>query len=180
MTSEALVLLAEAGLDAMNVDIKGDAPATWKYAKGIRVDNVWARCRQGKSLGLHIEITVLVIPGVNDSDACLEGIAHRIVDELGPETPWHISAYYPAYRFDAPPTPVSTLERAWSIGRAAGLEYVYLGNVPGHRCDNTYCPKCEALLVEREGFDLTRYDIAGGCCPRCGETIAGEGWGWAE
>jgi pyruvate formate lyase activating enzyme len=180
MTAEALVLLAEAGLDAMNVDIKGDAPATWKYAKGIHVDRVWARCRQAKELGLHLEITVLVIPGVNDSDGCLEDIARRMVDELGPETPWHVSGYYPAYRFDAPPTPVSTLERAWSIGREAGLAYVYLGNVPGHRYDNTYCPSCDALLIERLGFDLTRYDLAGGRCPRCGEAIAGAGWDWDE
>jgi pyruvate formate lyase activating enzyme len=179
MTAKALALLAEAGLDAMNVDIKGDAGATWKYGKGIHVDRIWDRCRQAIELGLHLEMTTLVIPGVNDSDACLEIVSRRIADELGPETPWHVSAYYPAYRFDAPPTPVSTLERAWCIGREAGLDYVYLGNVPGHRYENTYCPKCDALLIERSGLALMRCSLAERSCPRCGETIAGTGWDWA-
>ncbi|HEY64329.1 MAG TPA: AmmeMemoRadiSam system radical SAM enzyme [Caldilineae bacterium] len=180
MTAEALELLAEAGLDAMNVDIKGDAAAVWRYGKGIDVEKVWARCRQARELGIHLEITTLVIPGVNDDDECLMGIARRIAAELGPEVPWHVSGYYPAYHFRAPPTPVATLERAWAIGRDAGLQYVYVGNVPGHPYDNTYCPQCGELLVERRGFDLVRYAVTDGQCSRCGEVIAGVGWNWAR
>ena len=180
MTAEALELLAEAGLGAMNVDIKGDAAAVWKYGRGADVEKVWARCRQARELALHLEITTLVIPGVNDSDDVLRGIAQRIVAELGPETPWHVSGYYPAYRFKAPPTPVATLERAWAIGREAGLQYVYIGNVPGHPYDNTYCPACGELLIARYGFALMRYAVSAGRCPRCGQAIPGVGWDWAR
>lgn len=180
MTAEALDLLAEAGLDAVNVDIKGDAKAVRKYARGVDVEKVWARCQQARALGLHLEITTLVIPGVNDDDECLADIARRVAEELGPETPWHVSGYYPAYRFRAPPTPVTTLERAWAIGRDTGLKYVYIGNVPGHPYDNTYCPECGTLLVARYGFDLGHYAVADGRCPRCGQRIPGVGWGWAR
>jgi pyruvate formate lyase activating enzyme len=176
MTPEALDLLAEAGLDAMNVDVKGGEAAVRKYARGVRADRIWARCRQARQLGLHLEITSLVVPGVNDDETSLAETARRIVEELGPQTPWHLSAYFPSYRFDAPPTPMATLEGAFELGRRAGLEFVYLGNVPGHPHDNTYCPACGALLVERWGFELVRYALATGRCPRCGRTIAGVGW----
>jgi pyruvate formate lyase activating enzyme len=178
MSDKALALLAKAGLDAMNVDIKGGAAAVRKYCKGVDVERVWARCVQTRALGLHLEITTLVIPGVNDDDECLTDIAHRIGDTLGKETPWHVSGYLPAYRFKAPPTPLATLERAWSIGKEAGLQYVYVGNVPGHPHDNTYCPHCDALLVERLGFSLFQNVVANGLCPHCGHPIAGIGWGW--
>ncbi len=173
MTPEALAMLIEAGLDAMNVDIKGDAAAVAQYCKGIDVEKVWAACRLAHSHGVHIEITTLVIPGVNDSDAALRGIAERIVSELSPAVPWHVSGYRPAYRFAAPSTPVATLERAWQIGRAAGLEFVYTGNVPGHRLDNTYCPGCGALLIQRFGFDVRRNAVRRGRCSQCGRQIPG-------
>ncbi|MFQ6016431.1 MAG: AmmeMemoRadiSam system radical SAM enzyme [Anaerolineae bacterium] len=180
MTPQALELLIEAGLDAMNVDIKGDAQRVKKFCKGVDVERVWRNCRAAREAGVHLEITTLVIPGVNDSPECLQGIAARIKEELGPETPWHVSGYYPAYRFTAPPTPLSTLEQAWAIGREASLDYVYLGNVLGHRCENTYCPDCARLLIQRYGLRLTRYALADGACPECGRTIAGLGWDWSR
>lgn len=176
MTPEALELLVEAGLDAMNVDIKGDAEAVRKYCKGIDVEKVWSICRLGASLGVHIEITTLVIPGVNDSERVLRQIAERIAVELGPQIPWHLSAYFPAYRFEAPPTPIQTLERAWVIGKQAGLQFVYLGNVPGHRYENTSCPQCGRLLIERRGFEVLLNVVQSGRCPSCGQVIAGV-WG---
>ena len=142
MTSEVLSLLMEAGLDAMNVDVKGDAAAVKRYCKGIDADRVWAACRLARSHSVHVEITTLVIPGVNDNEAILRGIAQRIMTDLGANVPWHVSAYRPAYQFTAPPTPVRTLERAWQVGKDVGLECVYTGNVPGHHYDNTYCPAC--------------------------------------
>jgi pyruvate formate lyase activating enzyme len=180
MTSEALALLVEAGLDAMNVDVKGGAQAVRRYCKGIDVDKVWRNCRLARELGLHLEITTLVIPGVNDRDEVLRSIGERIVAELGAEVPWHVSGYYPAYRFTAPPTPVSTLERAWHIGKEAGLAFVYLGNVLGHRLENTYCPDCGALLVERRGLYVTTYRLDDGCCPRCGCEVPGVWTGISE
>jgi pyruvate formate lyase activating enzyme len=173
MTPEALRLLAEAGLDAMNVDVKGDAEAVRRYCKGIDVEKVWRNCRLARELGVHQEITTLVIPGVNDRDEVLQGIAERIVSELGPDVPWHLSGYYPAYRFTTPPTPVSILERAWHIGKEARLAFVYVGNVLGHRLENTYCPDCGALLIERWGFGVVTCQLDGGRCPQCDREVPG-------
>lgn len=173
MTPEALSLLIDAGLDAMNVDVKGDAAAVKKYCKGIDVDKVWAICKIARSHGVHVEITTLVIPTVNDTPTTLHEIAERIANDLGPDVPWHVSAYYPAYQFAAPPTPLRTLERAWHIGKEAGLEFIYVGNVPGHRYDNTYCPACGTLLIERFGFDIVRNIIGHGKCPQCQRRITG-------
>jgi pyruvate formate lyase activating enzyme len=173
MTPEALTLLIDAGLDAMNVDMKGDAVAVKKFCKGIDVDNVWATCRLGRSRGVHVEITTLVIPTVNSAETSLRSIAQRIVSDVGPEVPWHVSAYYPAYRFDTPPTPREMLERAWRIGKEAGLQFVYVGNMPGHRFDNTYCPGCGTLLIRRRGYDIVANLVRGGRCPYCGHFVAG-------
>ncbi|MBC8446346.1 MAG: AmmeMemoRadiSam system radical SAM enzyme [Chloroflexi bacterium] len=175
MTARALALLVEAGLDAANVDVKGDGGGVRHYC-GADVEAVWRNCRLAKAAGVWLEITTLVIPGVNDDEASLRGIAARIVEELGAETPWHVSGYYPAYRFTAPPTPVRTLEQARAIGQAAGLDYVYVGNVLGHPGENTTCPQCGRLLVERFGLRVRRCDIVGGRCPDCGRRIAGVGW----
>lgn len=173
MTPEALALLVEAGLDAMNVDVKGDAAAVRKYCKGVDVEKVWTACRLAQMQGVHVEITTLVIPKVNDTDGILRGIAERIMSELGPEVPWHLSAYFPAYRFTAPPTPVWTLERAWGIARETGLEFFYIGNMPGHRYDNTYCPRCGHLLIRRLGFEVLLNTVRNGRCPKCNRAIAG-------
>lgn len=176
MTPEALALLVEAGLDAMNVDMKGDSTSVRKYCRGVNVEKVWAACKLACTRGVHIEITTLVIPAVNNTDAVLHGIAERIVSELGPEVPWHLSAYFPAYRFSAPPTPVRTLAQAWSLAKEAGLKFVYIGNVPGHRLNNTYCPECGRLLIQRLGFDVLQNAIHNGRCPTCSRKIAGV-WG---
>ncbi len=175
MTPEALQLLVEAGLDAMNVDIKGDAEVVRRYC-GTDVEKVWRNCQLALQTGVWLEITTLVIPEVNDADSVLRKIAERITGDLGPDIPWHVSGYYPAYRFTAPPTPVRTLERAWRIGRTAGLRFVYLGNVLGHRLENTHCPGCGALLVGRRGLGLTCYRLERGRCPDCGRAIPGK-WG---
>jgi pyruvate formate lyase activating enzyme len=183
MTPEALELLIDAGLDAMNVDIKGDAAGMRHYCKGIDVEKVWDSCKLAHQRGVHIEITTLVIPTVNDSEQILRNIAEHIVSELGPEVPWHVSAYFPAYRFSALPTPVRTLERAWQIGRDTGLEFVYAGNLPGHPYDNTYCPECNTMLIQRLGFDVLVNHIYTGQCPKCGREIAGvwkEGRSWTS
>lgn len=176
MTPEALRLLVEAGLDGMNVDLKGRADAVRRHCKGIEVEKVWNTCRLAREIGLHMELTTLVIPGVNDDDPSLQEIAGRISSELGADVPWHITAYFPAYRFHAPPTSVETMERARAIGRGAGLRFVYLGNVPGHPSGNTVCPDCGALLIERWGLSVIRNRLRNGCCSACGRGIAGM-WG---
>ena len=176
MTPEALWLLIEAGLQAMNVDVKGDAASVKRFCKMVEVDKVWAACKLARSRGVHVEITTLVIPTVNDSDLVLHGIAERIMTELGREAPWHVTGYCPAYQFTAPPTPMRTLERAWQIGKEAGLEFVYVGNVAGHPYDNTYCPTCGKVLIRRLGLDVVEYRLDAGRCPDCGQPVAGV-WG---
>jgi pyruvate formate lyase activating enzyme len=176
MTPEALSLLVNAGLDAMNVDVKGDATAVRKYCKGVEMEKVWTACRLARSQGVHVEITTLVIPTVNDTDTVLLGIAKRIMSELGPQVPWHLSAYFPAYRFTAPRTPVRTLERAWGIAKETGLEFVYVGNLPEHRLNNTYCPGCGTLLIRRIGFNVLQNAMRNGGCPTCSRGLAGV-WG---
>jgi len=170
MTLEALRMLRDAGLDAINLDVKGDAEAVRKYC-GADVEVVWRNVREAKKLGLHIEVVNLVIPGVNDREDQLRELARRHLKEAGKETPLHFTAYYPAYKFHAPPTPVSTLERAHDIAVSEGVEYVYMGNVPGHRYENTYCPGCGGLLIERFGLELVGANLKGNRCPDCGREI---------
>jgi len=171
MTTEALDLLIAAGLDAMNVDVKGDAAAVRKHCKGVEIEKVWRNCRRARQQAVHLEITTLVIPSVNHTEGVLRGIARRIHDELGPQTPWHLSGYHPAYRFHAPPTPLSALESGWQIGKEEGLDFVYPGNVQGHRLENTYCPGCGELLVERQGLPVLQNRLSDSSCPACGLSI---------
>ncbi len=176
MSLEALRLLREGGLDAANIDVKGDGGVVRRFC-GADVEKVWRNSVEAKRLGIWVEITTLVIPGLNDSEECLRGIARRIVKDLGDETPWHVTQYYPAYRavevgLYNGRTPVQTLERTWKIGKEEGLKYVYVGNVPGHRYENTYCPRCGELLIKRFGFEVIKCRITPQKkCPKCGEEI---------
>ncbi|MHA1594768.1 MAG: radical SAM protein [Candidatus Baldrarchaeia archaeon] len=168
MTEEALKLLHEAGLDAMNVDIKGCSDAVKKFCKAD-VEVVWRNCRLAKEMGIHVEVTTLIIPGVNNDLECLRTIAQRIVRELGEDTPWHVTRYYPAYKYNEPPPLVSFLESVRNMGMEEGLKYVYLGNVPGHPYENTYCPECGELLIKRYVFDIVEYKLTDeNKCPKCG------------
>jgi pyruvate formate lyase activating enzyme len=170
MTLEALRMLHEAGLDAINIDVKGDAEAVKKYC-GADVELIWRNVREAKRMGMHVEVVNLIIPGVNDSEEQLRALARRHLQEAGAETPLHFTAYYPAYQFTAPPTPVRTLERAREIALSEGVQFVYLGNVPGHPGENTYCPDCNQLLIKRFGFEVLEFNLKGDACPRCGRRI---------
>ncbi len=170
VTLEVLRMLYDAGLDALCIDVKGDAGAVHKYC-GLDVKVVWRNVREAKKLGMHVEVVNLVIPGVNDREAQLRGLVKRHLREAGKETPLHFTAYYPAYKFDAPPTPVTTLERAHDIAVSEGIEFVYIGNVPGHRFENTYCSGCGELLIERSGLELVKVNLKDKKCPNCGREI---------
>lgn len=170
MTEEAVELLVAAGLDGANVDWKGGPEAVRQFC-GADLEVVTRNSRLLKENGVHVEITTLVIPNVNDGEEDLRYLAQRIVQELGPATPWHVTRYFPAYKFAAPATPVSTLERAQRIGEEAGLRFVYIGNVPGHPGQHTYCPACRVLLLEREGVSLVASYLQGNVCPRCREVL---------
>lgn len=120
------------------------------------------------------EVVTNIIPGINDDKATLEGIAHWLATDLGPDVPWHVTRFHPAFIFqDRLATPLHTLLQAQAIGRAKGLKYCYLGNVPGHELENTYCPNCQALLIRRNIFEVVENRLQAGCCPKCRSPIPG-------
>lgn len=172
MTAEALRLLAEAGMDALKVDVKGGDEVVKKFC-GAYPEPVWRNIGLAKSLGLHVEVVLLLIPNVNSNIDEVRQIARRVREVAGEDTPLHITRFYPAYKLmHVPLTPIPILERAIHAAREEGLNYVYIGNVPGHRYENTWCPKCETLLIERYGLAVTRYKLTKDkVCPTCGLSI---------
>jgi pyruvate formate lyase activating enzyme len=172
MTLEALRLLREFGLDGLKIDLKGDAETYRRYCGGADVEKVWRNVREAKRLGLHVEVVNLVVTGVNDDEDCLKWVIQRHLKEAGVGTPLHFTRYYPAYRFDNPPTKVETLERAYEMARREGVLYPYLGNVPGHGYEDTYCPNCREKLVRRLGYTVLTYKVTSEKrCQKCGESI---------
>ena len=126
-----------------------------------------------KELGVWLEVTTLVIPGLNDSDRELSDIA-AFLASIDESIPWHVSGFYPAYQMmDLVPTPVSTLKRARRIGIESGLKYVYAGNRPGSGDEDTICPACNCRVIKRHGFRVEGMLLEAGNCPECGESIPG-------
>jgi len=172
MTLEALRLLKDSGMDGLKIDLKGDAETYRKYCGGADVEKVWRNIREAKRSGLHVEVVNLIVTGVNDDEECLRWVIERHLKEAGAETPLHFTRYCPAYKFHNPPTKVETLERAYEMAREAGVIYPYLGNVQGHRYENTYCPNCGQKLIQRLGYTIVEYEVTSDKkCPKCGQTI---------
>lgn len=175
ISKEALATIAPV-LDGANIDLKGFSEGFYRDIVHARLSEVLDSIIEYRKQGIWIELTTLIIPGLNDSDAELQGIASFIVTNLGVDTPWHVTGFHPVYRLTYyPPTPVATLRRAREIGLAAGLRYVYEGNIPGEGGENTCCPACSTLLIRRHGFAIGTNRIHNGTCPDCGATIAGVG-----
>jgi len=166
-------------LDAANVDLKclGDPDAD--RLLGVRSDRVAGTIRALVDGGVHVEVTTLIVPGFNDGPGHLERIA-AFVASLGDRGIWHVSRYHPTWQWDAPATPTATLERAVAAARAAGVPYVYVGNARlagNDGGENTRCPGCGAVLIERRGFSVRASRVTpAGRCPGCGATIPGV-WG---
>jgi pyruvate formate lyase activating enzyme len=175
ISREALAEIAPY-LDAANIDLKGFSEEFYQNVVHARLSEVLDSIIEYRKLGVWLELTTLIIPGLNDSDAELAGLAQFIAGNLGTDTPWHVSQFYPTYMMtDRPRTPSASLRRARDIGRAAGLHYVYEGNIPGEGGENTCCPSCSAVLIERYGYVITTNRIQSGACPECGVVIAGRG-----
>lgn len=172
MTPEMLELIAPR-LDAANVDLKAFRDDFYRKECGARLEPVLDSLRKMKDLGIWVEVTTLLIPGLNDEVEELGELAAFIVS-LGAETPWHVSRFHPQYRMtERPPTPASAIHRAAEIGRSAGLKYVYCGNLPGDAGENTFCAGCSRLLIGRSGFSVERLELKGSACPDCGTPLDG-------
>lgn len=175
ISQEALAMIAPY-LDAANIDLKGFSEEFYRDIIHARLAEVLDSIIEYRKQGIWIELTTLIIPGLNDAEAELQELATWIVTNLGVDTPWHVSQFYPTYKLlDRPRTPVATLRQTREIGRAAGLHYVYEGNVPGEGGENTNCPSCAAVLIERYGYEIRNNRIRNGTCPDCGMTIVGIG-----
>jgi pyruvate formate lyase activating enzyme len=177
--TEAMLTMFAPYLDAANVDLKAFRNATYKRYVGARLQPVLDSMKTMKRLGIWLEVTTLVIPGLNDDPTEIRDAATFIAQELGPETPWHISRFYPAYKMlDRASTPIETLKDAKEIGLSEGLKFVYVGNAPRAGDEDTYCPQCGRVLIRRHGFGVLANHVRDGRCPDCGAPFAGIGMDW--
>jgi pyruvate formate lyase activating enzyme len=162
-------------LDVYRVDVKGFSDTTYRRIGHIQgFQKILEITEKAKECGMHVEVVTNIIPGLNDDKSELKDIASWIKRQLGPDTPWHVTRFYPACKLaHVRTTPVSDLEKAWRIGKEEGLWYVYVGNVPGHQRENTYCHICGRLLIKRCLLEILENRIQGGRCPECRHVIPG-------
>ncbi len=175
ITPEAMNLLGPY-LDAYRVDLKGFSSHTYKRIANIsNFEGILKIIKMAKyKWNMHIEIITNLTPGYNDNEEELHAMARWIADQMGTETPWHITRFFPHFKLShCDYTSIPALEQARQIGMDKGLKYVYLGNVPGHLAENTYCPQCGKLLIERRNYQILKYNLKGNKCKFCNQTIAG-------
>lgn len=175
LTAQAIEMI-HPYLDAANVDLKSFSDDFYRQQCKARLQPVLESLRLMKAKGIFVEVTTLLIPGLNDHPDELKALAEFIVNDLGTETPWHISRFHPTYRLtDRSATPTHTLIQARNIGRSAGLKYVYLGNVPGDESESTFCYQCGKKVIERWGYQVQKTHLDNGSCSYCGTLIHGIG-----
>jgi pyruvate formate lyase activating enzyme len=161
-------------MDAANIDLKGFSNDYYARMCEATLEPVLNSLKILKQEGVHLEITNLVLPGYNDDPDTITKMCLWIKENLGPDTPLHFSRFFPMYKLiNLSPTPVEALEKARKIALGCGLRYVYIGNVAGGAAENTYCPKCKELLIERKGYFVLQNNIKDGKCKFCDEKIAG-------
>jgi pyruvate formate lyase activating enzyme len=161
-------------LDAIKIDLKGYSDQFYGSVCGSELRPVLRSIKQVARSRTHLEIVNLVVPTLNDSDKMILELINWILGEVGPDVPVHFTRFHPAYRLlNLPPTPVATLARARETALSRGLHYPYVGNVPGHPGNHTYCPHCKKIVIERRGFFIVQMNMKGGRCKFCGQRIAG-------
>jgi pyruvate formate lyase activating enzyme len=161
-------------LDAIKIDLKGFDHAFYRDVCQAELDPVLRSLRQIARAGPHLELVNLVVPTLNDRPAMLADLCRWVADELGPDVPVHFTRFHPDYQLrNLAPTPIATLEAAREAALKAGLRYPYVGNVPGHPGNHTYCPGCGRRVIERQGFQVTLLALRDGRCAACGAAIAG-------
>jgi pyruvate formate lyase activating enzyme len=178
MTKEAVQTIAPV-LDAATVDFKGGADPEFyrKFSAVPSVEPIFESLKEMKRHDIHLEITNLIVPKTGDSIERIRELAVWIRNNLGKDTPFHLLRFHPDYKLtDIQSTPIATLEEACKFSSEAGLNYVYIGNVPGHHYENTYCPNCRELVVKRYSFEIVRWNLTKDMrCPKCGYNIAIKG-----
>ncbi len=171
MSEEALSIIGPL-LDAANIDLKGMSERFYRELCDARLEPVLENIKGMHDMGIHIEVTNLLIPGYNDSDDDIEALVNFMVSEVAADVPLHFTRFFPHYRMqDIPPTETSTLMRAREMALEAGMKYVYVGNLPGTDAENTYCPSCGELLIKRDGYMVDASRLRSGKCPECGMKI---------
>lgn len=160
--------------DAANIDLKAISDQFYRDICGAELQPVLNALVIAKECGVMVEVTNLVIPGLNDSDDDLQKLARWVKENLGAETPLHFSRFFPQYRMtEREPTPSATLRKARAIAEGEGLHFVYLGNITAGGGENTVCPGCGELLIERMGYRVRTNGIDAGCCPQCRRPVYG-------
>ncbi len=170
---EPLIKLAPY-FDVIKIDLKGFNEQFYRKVVGGELKYVLATLKELRKLGVFTEVVNLVVPGLNDDMGEISAMCKWIYDNLGPDTPLFFSRFIPQYRLaNLPATPIETLEKARKIAMDMGLRYVYIGNVPGHPGENTYCPNCGKVLIQRYGYEIRENNIKKGRCVFCGKEIPG-------
>jgi pyruvate formate lyase activating enzyme len=173
ISAEALDAIGDY-LDVFRVDLKGFSDRFYKDLANVSdfAGVLRSAGRARNRWNMHVEVVTNVIPDYNDDDRDARDIAHWVKSELGPDTPWHVTRFHPHSKLShLPPTPVSVLERFHQIGQDEGLRFVYLGNVPGHPLENTYCPTCGKLVIKRDNHLVTELHFGEGKCKHCGAEL---------
>ncbi len=161
-------------IDAANIDLKAFTDEFYRELCGGELNPVLETLKTLKQEKIHVEITNLIIPTKNDNMSLVREMCLWVKRELGTDTPIHFSRFYPLYKLkNLPPTPVSTLEEARAVALSSGLEYVYIGNVPGHEGENTFCPTCKKKIIQRTGYMIGEVHLKEGKCGYCGKPIPG-------
>jgi len=161
-------------MDAVKVDLKSIRPEYYEKIVGGQLKPVLDGLLQIRNSGKLLELVYLVVPTLNDTEKEFRELAVWIKTNLGTDVPLHFSRFHPQYLLkNLPPTPQKTLETALHICTAEGLEFVYLGNLPGHPAESTYCPGCGKTLIERRGYRINQYNLVGNQCPKCNREIPG-------
>jgi pyruvate formate lyase activating enzyme len=161
-------------LDAIKIDLKGFSPDFYRKVCGAELKPVLRSIRQVAKSRAHLEIVNLVVPTLNDSDKMIQDLCDWVAGEIGPDVPIHFTRFHPDYQLlNLPPTPVRTLERAREFAMAKGIHYAYVGNVPNHPGNHTYCPRCQKVVIKRNSFFIEEMNVKNGRCLFCREKIAG-------
>jgi pyruvate formate lyase activating enzyme len=174
MTPEAVRTVAPV-LDAATVDFKGGGdPDFYRSVSAVpNVEAIYEALKELKLNGVHVEITNLIVPKIGDSLERIKDMATWIVNYLGKDTVFHLLRFHPDYKMTTlPATPLDTMEKAYMTAKEAGLPFTYLGNVPGHPGENTYCPNCGEVVIKRYSFEITKWNLTKDMrCPVCGQAI---------